>query len=402
MRKSYNGMGKVPKNLDEMINIYYNSNTTSESYPFNKTLYNKDVLNDMHKSTWFANSELWYHWLDDKLSDYIYNNYRFRIFNKPIIDDFIEPFSNYCYWEITPFYSGFMWSDGEDWNYLSDKISNICHNVFLSNQEKYKKLFEAMTVEFNPLWNVDGTEETVRTLERDGTIRNAKSGNDASAKTGFDSLEKTGTVTDTESGTTATAHTGTITTTDTGTDTTTYNGTETNTRNGARTNTKTGGKTTTESESTTDSQTFLNVKKTVESYTDGVSIPDGEIDTETYSNLADVKTFNQRQDQVTKNLSNLQTNANTDTTTHGKSDTTTHNTTDKQNYNSTDTTTYNSNNTETIDTLDTERTLHERHGNIGVTTTTQLLTEYVDYAQLVNYIDIVAKDLINAITYITY
>lgn len=398
MRKSYNRMGKIPKNLDEMINIAF-----IPTNPYNgRRLYETSVLNDMHKSTWFSNNELWYHWLDDKLSDYIYNNYRFRPFLDKLLNDFYEPFENYCHFYYSPQEAYLVWDNGEDWEELSDRISDICHNVFLANQEKYKKLFDAMTLEFNPLWNVDGVEETVRTLERDGTIQNAKSGNDATAKSGYDSLEKTGTVTDAESGTTATAHTGTITTTDTGTDTTVYTGSETNTRNGARTNAKTGGKTTTESESTTDSQSFLNVKKTVESYTDGVSIPDGEIDTETYTNLADVKTYNQRQDQTTKNLSNLQTNANSDTTTHGKSDTTTHNTTDKQNYNSTDTTTYNSNNTETIDTLDTERTVHERHGNIGVTTTTKLLTELVDYSQYFNYINIVAKDLINAITCITY
>ena len=386
-------MGKIPKNLDEMINIAY-----IPSNPYNgRRLYETSVLSDMHKSSWFSNSELWYHWLDDKLSDYIYNNYRFRPFLDKLLNDFCEPFENYCHFYYTPQEAGLIWDNGEDWSDLSDKISDICHNIFLSNQEKYKKLFDAMTLEFNPLWNVDGVEETVRTLERDGSIVNAKSGNDESAKTGSDALVKSGTVTDAESGSTATAHTGTITTTDSGTETTVYNGTETNTRNGARTNAKTGGKTTTESEATTDSQSFLNVKKTVESYTDGVSIPDGEIDTETYTNLADVKTFNQRQDQVTKNLSNLQTNANTDTTTHGKTDTTTFNNTDTQNYNSKDKTTYNSSNTETIDTLDTERTTVERHGNIGVTTTTKLLSELVDYSQYFNYVDIIAKDLINAI-----
>lgn len=389
-RRKFNREEQIPHNLDEMINIKF----TGE----HGVCKMDDVLSSMHIRSWFPNSEEWYHFLDNVLSDWIYNNYKLRPLRYDLIHEFESPFNNYCVFINNP--QGAYWTFRDfvnDYEALSMEISNICHNVFLANQEKYKKLFDAMTLEFNPLWNVDGVEETVRTLERDGTIQNAKSGNDAIAKSGYDSLAKTGTVTDAESGTTETAHTGTITTTDTGTDTTIYTGTETNTRNGSRTNSKTGGKTTTESESTTDSQSFLNVKKTVESYTDGVSIPDGEIDTETYTNLADVKTFNQRQDQETKNLSNMQTNANTDTTTHGKSDTTTHNTTDTQNYNSTDTTTYNSNNTETIDTLDTERITHERHGNIGVTTTTKLLSELVDYAQYFNYVDIVAKDLINAI-----
>ena len=389
-RRKFNREGQIPHNLNEMINIKF----TGE----HGICKMDDVLSSMHIRSWFPNTENWYHFLDNVLSDWIYNNYKLRPLRYDLIHEFESPFNNYCVYISNPQNAYWTFRDFvNDYDALSMEISNICHNIFLANQEKYKKLFDAMTLEFNPLWNVDGVEETVRTLERDGNIINAKSGNDATAKSGNDALVKSGTVTDAESGSTATAHTGTITTTDTGTDTTVYTGTETDTKNGRRELQKTGGKTTTESESTTDSQTFLNVKKTVESYTDGVSDPEGEFESEIYTNLADIKTFNQRQDQVTKNLSNQQTNANTDTTTHGKTDTTTFNNTDTQNYNSTDTTTYNSSNTETIDTLDTERTRHERHGNIGVTTTTKLLTELVDYSQYFNYVDIVAKDLINAI-----
>ena len=374
MKRTYENDGHVPRNLFE-LSVVGGSSDFSAFFTPTSTQVGQTIA-----------SKEWYSFLqlNGLLSRHIKNNYWKKPLNDALMGDYYPPFT------LT------------DFALIVGEIANKACSIYWKNMYKYDKLWEALTVDFNPLWNVDGVEETVRTLERDGNIINAKSGNDASKKTGNDALVKSGTITDAESGTTAEAHTGTITTTDTGTDTTVYTGTETDTKNGRRELQKTGGKTTTESEATTDSQTFLNVKKTVESYTDGVSDPEGEFESEVYTNLADVKTFNQRQDQVTKNLSNQQTNANTDTTTHGKTDTTTFNNTDTQNYNSTDTTTYNSSNTETIDTLDTERTRHERHGNIGVTTTTQLLTEFVDYAKLVDFVDIVAKDILETITLSTY
>jgi hypothetical protein len=47
--------------------------------------------------------------------------------------------------------------------------------------------------------------------------------------------------------------------------------------------------------------------------------------------------------------------------------------------------------------LDTERISKERHGNIGVTTTTKLLSEFREYVNF-NIMDIVAKDIVNTIT----
>ena len=389
-KRKFNREGQIPHNLNEMINIKYTgSNGVCEM---------DDVLSSMHTRSWFANSETWYHFLDDVLNDWIYNNYKLRPLRYDLINEYESPFNNYCVFVSNPQSAYWTFRDfANDYNSLSLEISNICHNVFLANQEKYKKLFDAMTLEFNPLWNVDGVEEITRTLERDGTITNAKTGNDATAKSGNDALVKSGTVTDAESGTTALSHTGTITTTDSGTDTTAYEGSETDTKNGVHTSAVTGGEIVTEKEATTDSQSWLNVKQTATTYGDGTT-ENSKTTTDTDTNVTNVHAYtNNRRDIETKNLTNQQTNANTDTTTHGKTDTTTYNNTDTQNYNSTDTTTYNSSNTETLDTLDTERTIHERHGNIGVTTTTKLLTELVDYAEYFNYVDIVAKDLINAI-----
>ena len=389
-RRKFNREGQIPHNLNEMINIKEVGNSMMPACQITS------VLNEMHDTTWFNNSEVWYHFLDDILNEWLYNNYKDRLFKHELVNLFEAPFDNYCHYSTE---DGWMLDNiySSDYSYLQNRISEICHNVFLSNQEKYKKLFDAMTLEFNPLWNVDGTETTVRTLERDGSIVNAKAGNDATAKSGNDALVRTGTITDAESGTTALAHTGTITTTDSGTDTTAFEGSETDTKNGVHTSVITGGEINKKYEGTTDSTTLLQTGKDVTTYGDD-DTSNNKTTTDTDTNVTNVHAYtNNRRDIETKNLTNLQTNANTDTTTHGKTNTNTRDATDTQNYNSTDTTTYNSSNTETIDTVDTERTTLERHGNIGVTTTTKLLTELVDYAQYFNYVDIVSKDLINAI-----
>ena len=116
------------------------------------------------------------------------------------------------------------------------------------------------------------------------------------------------------------------------------------------------------------------------------------------------KAFTNRQDQETKNLTDTTTLLNTDTTTHGKTNITTNNTTDTETHNTKETTTYGGRNTQTIDTLDTERVRLERHGNIGVTTTTKLLTELMEMATnpLMDFVDIVARDILSTFTLSTY
>lgn len=375
MRKIYSTNGKVPRNIYELCHVYENGSDMSGFF----TPATIQVGSEIANKEWYTfiqqNNLLWRH---------IKNNY----YRKPLSDSLMGEY-------IAPF-------DVSDYALVGASIAGIACSVYWKNKYKYDKLWEALTVEFNPLWNVDGVEETVRTLERDGNIVNAKSGNDETAKSGNDALVKTGTVTDAESGTTANAHTGTITTALTGTDTTAYEGSETDTKNGVHTSAVTGGEIKEHFEATTDAPSYIAVDKDVTTYGDE-NESNSRTTTDTDTDVTTVHAYtNNRRDIETKNLTDLQTNANTDTITHGKTDTTTYNNTDTQNYNSKDKTTYNSSNTETFDTLDTERTLHERHGNIGVTTTTALLTEYVEYAKLVDFVYIVAKDILELITLNTY
>lgn len=50
----------------------------------------------------------------------------------------------------------------------------------------YSNLYNSTILEFNPLWNVDGTVLTTRTLKQTGTDQNARTGTDTSTNSGSD------------------------------------------------------------------------------------------------------------------------------------------------------------------------------------------------------------------------
>lgn len=394
-RRKFNREGQIPHNLNEMINIKYTGEHGVCSID--------DVLSSMHIRTWFNNSELWYHFLDDTLSDWIYNNYKLRPIKYDLINEFESPFNNYCVFISNPQNAHWSFRDlVNDYSALELEISTICHNVFLVNQEKYKKLFDAMTLEFNPLWNVDGTETTTRKLTKEGTVTNDKDGFDELANTGHDDITKTGTDTNTKSGSFDTTKSGNFTYGRLGSDTTTYSGQEETKRNGDRTLKTEGGEISTHEEATTDSQSLTTTTKDNTFYgVDGVvgELGTSKKETETFTNLKDEKTFTNRQDQTQHNTTDTTTynNVKDETTYDDVTDEMAYDSTTKTEYLSKHKTSYDITDKQEIDTEDNETIEVERHGNIGVTTTTKLLTELVDYAQYFNYIDIVAKDLINAI-----
>ena len=169
-------------------------------------------------------------------------------------------------------------------------------------------------------------------------------------------LNQTGTVNDQK--------TGDDTTTRTGNETDTKSGTETTTRTGSETNTETGSTTETTSRTTYDSPTFYDAEKVT-------TTPNQATDTKTYNQVTDTAAFNNRTDTHTYN------------TVKDKTD-------------------YNNTNVNTRNLQDVEKTIYTRHGNIGVVSTVSLLKEYVELAEQINFLDIVAKDVVNSITYMTY
>ena len=297
-----------------------------------------------------------YEQLEDCLfiNSYIYKNYGNRKILKKYFNDF-EVYENI----------------NSNFAYLVRQIMDDIKLCVDSNLYKWSQLLKSTVLEFNPLWNVDGTETTTRTLEQDGTVTNARSGTLQNAHSGTDGQQqsisgtygKTGTETDAKTGTNTDVHTGTDTVVDSGTVGVQHSGNDT----------------TTNSKTTTEGTTFYDTDKSVLT-----------------RNTNDTTTTNMQKTD-TKNLS--------DSTTFGETNTLTHNTTDSESKTVQTTDTYNSSNTETRnlsdletrDLLDTERIILERHGNIGVTTTTKLLQEFRDYVNF-NVVDIIAKDIVNSIT----
>ena len=308
-------------------------------------------------------------------------------------------YNNYSRYEFLPKISLLFTFDDfttSDLHILRDIIDSTVANVLYTNAERYEKLFKANTLEFNPLWNVDGTETTTRTLERDGTETTRRTGTTADAKTGTettatdtsDVLERTGTDTNRKSGTENTAKTGTTADAKTGTETTKYTGTDKNVKTGQETKEIATDKTAFNSSTMTPTETVT--------------------ETTQYDNVTDTET---------KDLTDTLTHNTTDTVTHNTTDNTTYNITDTETldtqdartiennetttHNTTNTVTHNTTDALTLDTIDTERIEHVRQGNIGVTSATKLLTEYVDFANYFNFIDTICHDIVSELCYMT-
>lgn len=338
------------------------------------------------------------------------------------------------------YYENYTYWDGviSDFSYLQSLIEGDILECIKCNRYKWGNLMKSCLLEFNPLWNVDGTEETTRTLEQDGTITNRKRGSDSEdeditttiSSTETDTMRKTGTDTTAKSGNDAVARTGnerTITdestseshrgtvnrdidsdnlTTNNLSDLTTYAGME---RDSHQSHT-----TAIESKTTTESETLYTASK-VENTGAGNDNYDLKEFTNRTDTVAKTGTVREQIDSTEGETRNL-----TDTTEHDNDVTTTHNTTDTTSYNSSDTTTYNTtdtgnhglnesnvvdrsnvlthntDDTETRDLLDTERITHRRTGNIGITTTTKLLDEFRAYSRF-DIVEIVAHDITNVI-----
>lgn len=305
------------------------------------------------------------------------------------------------------FYENIEKFEENDLDYFYDHIHEIINNLFIANNYKYAGLYESTILEFNPLWNVDGVETTVRTLEQDGTITVNETGTDTMRKTGTvsnvmaDDSTKHNTGTDTMlmTGTDANAHSGTDTVAETGTDANAHTGTQRVDRDADNTDTRDEDNTDTVSKSPFNDNAFYNSEKTES---------DVDIDERHVIDESDVTTFADTTTE-TKNLQTQTTFNDTTTETRNMSDARTLNLTETNDRDVTDTTTHNTTDTDTKDLenlttrdlLDTERITVERRGNIGVTKSTDLVESYralVEY----NFLGRVAHDVVNAISYGVY
>lgn len=267
----------------------------------------------------------WYNSISANINSYLKYNYGLRELLTPSLD-YLEGAS-----------------ETEILSWIKEKIGLL----FAAHNESYSRIFEVFTSEYNPLWNVDGTE----TETHSGKDTTQNSGTDTVNNTGTDSRAYTGTDTHTS------AHTGTDTNTETN------SGTDTTTETNSGTDTTTNSVATFDNPAAVlkDQQSTLNGKGTTTALQHGHGVTNSFEHGETV----------------------------TETTEHGLNDSLTHGHTIQ---------TVNGKKTEethghTITTV--------RQGNIGVISSVKLLQEHLELWKDMSFIDIVAHDIIKEITYST-
>lgn len=164
---------------------------------------------------------------------------------------------------------GYYDPDNEQWvDIIPDTAAAITelHNLFQlwvkDRSPAISKLWEALRMKYNPIWNVDGVTGTIH----------------QETHTGTDTDKKTGDVTNT--GTSTTKNEGKTTTTDRGKTTTTNSGKSSNTKSGNETNEPTGQDVLTKAVTTYDDATFRDTEKDTTSFTT-------RKDTHTYNSVKD-------------------------------------------------------------------------------------------------------------------
>ena len=256
-----------------------------------------------------------------------------------------------------------IYSDTEDMEDITEEVQERTELLFISNYLKYQHLHDLFIAEYNPIWNVDGTETTTRNLTDNKTTSAGG--------------------TDTTTHNTTDARTTSNTETLNNTDTTTYNTTD--------------SKTSTTAKTTFDSSAFLDTERVTESA--------GKTGTEATAHAGTVGNAGSDTLLKTGTVGNAGTdtllktgtvgNAGTDTLL--KTGTVGNAGTDTLLRTGTDTTQHTSNGTDA--TAVHETISFTRGGNIGVTSTQDLATQEMNYANKINFVKIVCNDIVREICY---
>ena len=260
-------------------------------------------------------------------------------------------------------------------------IQNIIRTFTINLKTKalnYKKIFDALQMDYNPLWNVDGVTGTISQSDHTGT--------DTMTKTGDDTIKASGTDTDTLSGSDIISSDGSDVVKATGKDTVDEDITKDDTtRSGNEVIAKSGNDTDTRSVTTFDSQgNWLDAEKDVNAH-----------------NTSDTHTYNNVKDAHEKDAKTETTYGRIDTTEYGREDTTEYGRIDTKVYGRQDKTTYNTTNLDTKALTDKFMELQIRQGNIGITKTTELLMDHVrlwDDA-ITDFAKKVLHDSVNLVSY---
>ena len=238
---------------------------------------------------------------------------------------------------------------------------------FSRNFLQFDRIMEALNAEYNPVENYDKHEDWTRTPnltdteEKRGTDTIEASGKDSVQASGKDSVEASGKDSVQASGKDSDQLSGTDTTTRTYTN---YN----------ETSTRTGTDTTERQVSGFDAGTYQPAEKTIE----------------TFGSLADSKNISgSYADATTYGKKDETTYGKKDETTYGKKDETTYGRKDETTYGRKDTTQYGS--TVTDRHTGTEKYTNYTHGNIGVRSAQELITQSIELAKYDVYVDIAQR-----------
>ena len=241
---------------------------------------------------------------------------------------------------------------------------------FARNFLNFDRTMEALMSEYDPIENYNRHENWTRTPDLSDT--NTHTGQDSTAHSGNDSLVHTGIDTVADTGKDTTTHSGKDTTKNSGTDSDVHSYT-----NYKETVTEAGGKTTEEQVSAFDSGTYQASKKTIETY--------GDPSTRTTEKAI----TGSNTDALTHGKQEELTHGHKEELEHGHTETTTRGTTDTQNFNSSEATTYGS--TLTGRHTGTEKYTSHIHGNIGVTTSQQMIESEIELRKYDVYNDIALR-----------
>lgn len=270
---------------------------------------------------------------------------------------------------------------------------------FSRNYLNFDRIMEALLSEYDPIENYNRHENWTRTPNlddtetRSGTDTTAHSGDDTESHTGTDSVELGGKDTVALSGKDTVALSGKDTVALSGKDTVADSGTDTTTRtytNYHETITNTGSKTTEEQVSAFDSSVYEPSKKTIET---PAALNEDKTITGSYADAllhgkSEDTTYGKSED-TTYGKSEDTTYGKSEDTTYGKTEDTTYDSEVKNEYNSSEATTYGT-------TFKHAHTGNEQyashiHGNIGVTTSQQMIQSELELRQFDVYTDIARR-----------
>lgn len=286
---------------------------------------------------------------------------------------------------VSPLVSGILGIDSSLTDAEKTKIGLLVYNVCGKN---WDYIYNAMFADYDPIenYNADETETTT------GSGNTTHGGSDTIARTGTDTHTLSGSDTTSDTGTDKFAESGDDITKNTGTDKLAQTGDDV---------TKNTGTTTNENANVDGTSETING---IAGFNSTEYSSDNKSTTTVNQTITDTRTDDLTQ-TLTHGLTTDETRDLTETLTHGKnteetrnlSESTTYGRTDTENVDISETTNYNN----TENRSDSETRTLKRHGNIGVTTSQQMIESELELRRK-NFFEIVFKDVDNYLTLAIY